>query len=389
MNDPLKLYDERVQRMANAIEHRENDRVPIFSLVDSWAFAYAGTKLNDAKHDAELEYQTYSKALSDFPFDAALTAGISNPIQFVEALGGGIYDNADSTETIQVSSSQSELMTAADYDKLIADPMGFILNEIVPKKAAIFQSGTLEEKFKRFAFALSESVRFGENKAKGAERMKQEHGLPVIFAMAPFMPTDLILDYLRDFKGIMMDVKRCPDKVNAASMALVEPSIRYTLGMTPEPRPDRYISLFLHLPQFLRPKEFERVYWPSFKAYVEFFAERGYKLLIYFEKNWEHLYEYISELPKNCILGLFEDDDLRKAKKAVGSTICVAGGMKVNDLIYKKPQECVDIAKGLIDDLAPGGGYVFTTNRVMLTEADGKAENLRAVTEFVADYGKY
>ena len=49
----------------------------------------------------------------------------------------------------------------------------------------------------------------------------------------------------------------------------------------------------------------------------------------------------------------------------------------------------MDIAKGLIDDLAPGGGYVFTTNRVMLTEADGKAENLRAVTEFVADYGKY
>ncbi len=388
MQDLEKRYIERVQRMNAAVELKEPDRVPLYGLVDNWALSYCGTTLEEAKNDVEIEYAAYSKALTDFNFDAALSPGITYPLKFIESLGGGIYDT--DKETIQVATSQSEIMDVDEYDQLIEDPMKFVLNTIIPRKHKIFQKGSLEEKFGKFANAIAINGAWGQDRGMLVERYKKEHGLMVPTVAAPFMPTDLILDFLRDFRGTMLDIKRFPDKVAAASMALVKPSITYTfLAMCPQPQDDKYLALFLHLPQFLRPKDFEKVYWPSFKAFVDFFADKGYKMIIYFEKNWEHLYEYLQELPKGCIMGLFEDDDLRKTKKALGDVMCIAGGMDNNSLYYGTKEQCLDTAKKLIDDLAPGGGYIFTTTKVLLTPQDAQPENLKAVTDFVLDYGVY
>jgi uroporphyrinogen-III decarboxylase len=145
----------------------------------------------------------------------------------------------------------------------------------------------------------------------------------------------------------------------------------------------------MHLPQFLSPKDFERVYWPSFIKLANYFTNKGYVIRYYFESNYEHLYDYLQELPKGQIVGLFEDDDLRKAKKFLGNNMAIAGGMPTSLLYLGSTQECIDYAKALIDDLAPGGGYIFAMNKIMLSPTDGRAENLKAVTEFAHEYGVY
>ncbi|NTW72580.1 MAG: hypothetical protein HGA49_10130 [Eubacteriaceae bacterium] len=389
MSDKLKLYEERMKRLNNAVELKANDRVPIFALVDNWALFYSNSKLKDAKNDIEVDYAAYSKALTDFKFDASAFPAVTWPLRFSESLGGGIYTSHGEMETIQIATGQSEIMPASDYDKLIADPKGYILNTIIPKKHKIFQEGTTEEKFERFANSVGEFLKFVQGRTMLFERYKNEHGLPIVNAVPPMQPADLILDYLRDFKGTMSDIRRCPDKMAEACMALMKLNIINTYAVMPTPLYDRYINIFMHLPPFLKPKDFEKVYWPTFKAYVETFAAQGYKFMILFEKNYEHLYDYLQELPKGCILGMFEEDDLRKAKKALGKNICIGGGMRTNDLAFKTPQQCVDIAKGLIDDLAPGGGYVFSTDKILASMNDAKPECLRAVTDFVYEYGVY
>ncbi|NBJ14243.1 MAG: hypothetical protein FNP40_01450 [Dehalobacter sp. 4CP] len=385
MNDKLNLYNERVKRLKDAIELREPDRVPIYGLVDNWALSYYGATLNEVLKDPELEYQVYAKALTDFPFDGALAPGVTMPLNFVHALGGGIFNN--NTETIQIATGQSELMRPEEYDDLIADPIKFIRDTIFPRKYKIFQEGTVEEKFGRYAYALSHFFKYVQSLQICSERIKQEYGLPITNGgVNLFMPGDLIMDYLRDFKGIMRDIKKCPDKLAEACMALVDPLLMNTFGVLHSPTDDKYVHLYLHLPQYIRAKEFEKVYWPSFKKYVDIVAARGLKILILFEKNWEHLYEYLQEFPKGSVIGFFEEDDLRKAKKALGKNICIAGGLRTNDLYYASKEKCIDIAKGLIDDLAPGGGFVFAPDKVLATKNDAKAENLKAVTEFIVEY---
>jgi hypothetical protein len=388
MSEMELLYQQRVQRMKDAIELRAPDRVPIFGLVDNWALNYGGITLKEALSDVEKEYQAYSKALTDFPFDAALSVGVTFPMNFVTALGGGIYNN--DMDTLQIATGHSEIMTVEEYDDLIENPIHFFRDVIIPRKHAIFQTGTTEEKFGRFANAISKFLEFGQSRGMLTQRYREEYGLPIPNGANIFMPGDIIMDYLRDFKGIMSDIKKHPDKLTQACDAMGEVLIPYTFGSMMGKNPDEnYVNLFLHLPQFIRPKEFEKIYWPSFKKYVETFAGAGYKILILFEKNWMHLYDYLQDLPKGHVIGFFEEDDLRIAKKKLGDTLCIAGGLKTNNLTYSSKEECIDLAKGLIDDIAPGGGFVFAPDKVLASSNDAKPENLKAVMEFIVEYGVY
>lgn len=387
MSDLKTLYNERVNRMTNAVEHKPNDQVPVLNLMDTWALFYNNVTIPQILDDPELEFQTYAKVFNEFKTDAGFGVGLSAPIRFNSALGGAIM-NTD-TGTMQIRTGHSEIMQPEDYDAFIKDPVKCITNLVLPKKIEIFKNGTTQEKFGKMGYAISEMGNYGQQAGKNKERLKVEYGYPVLYGTAPLMPGDYILDYLRDFKGTMSDVKRCPDKLAEACMAMMDPCIKSTMAMNWQPSNESYLSLFLHLPQFLRPKEFEKIYWPSFKAYIEFFASRGYKFIIMFEKNWQHLYDYLQELPKNCILGLFEEDDLAVAKKAIGDTICIGGGIKTNDLYLRKPQECIDAVKKLIDDVAPGGGFVFATDKSLLSPTDAKYENYKAVTDYIAEHAKY
>ena len=58
-------------------------------------------------------------------------------------------------------------------------------------------------------------------------------------------------------------------------------------------------------------------------------------------------------------------------------------------LKYGTKEECIDEAKRCLEDFAPGGGYIFTTDKFLLCGDDAKIENLAAVNEYVHVHGKY
>ena len=49
----------------------------------------------------------------------------------------------------------------------------------------------------------------------------------------------------------------------------------------------------------------------------------------------------------------------------------------------------IEVAKKALDIYAPGGGYIFSQDKILLSAADAAAENLIAVNEYVRDNGKY
>ena len=80
---------------------------------------------------------------------------------------------------------------------------------------------------------------------------------------------------------------------------------------------------------------------------------------------------------------------LLEAKKAIGDTICLVGGLDVDLLGYGTPDECVAQAKAVIDACAPGGGFILGGGKALLSPNDARPENLHAVTKFVKEYGVY
>ncbi len=386
MTDLEKIYQEKVNRFELTQRGKMPDRVPVYSLIDNWAFSYSGYSLNEIFNDDDKHIAAYEKVAKDFYWDSVFTGFTSKAMNYVSALGGGSYTIENGTMQREAGSISS--MQADEYDQLIADPYSFIRDVISPRKYSLMQMEYSEEKQKKYNDSINYFLRFRKLGSIAAERFAAI-GVPIAKSIAFLSPVDIILDFFRDFQGTMMDIKRNPKKVAEAADAMVPMTIDIIETLYPVSQEGKSIYNPLNLPPFLRPKDFEKVYWPSYKKIVDYLAEKNYVVQSYYERNYSHLYDFLQELPKNSVFGLFEDDDLKVVKEKLGKTMCIGGGMELYSLYNGTKQDCIDMAKKLIDDLAPGGNYIFTTNRLAHSANDINPKNLKAVNEFVHEYGIY
>lgn len=79
--------------------------------------------------------------------------------------------------------------------------------------------------------------------------------------------------------------------------------------------------------------------------------------------------------------------DIREVKKQYGHKFCLIGNIDVDLLSRGTPAEIETIAKGLIEDIGPGGGYCLGSGNTV--PAYVPIENYRAMVEAAWKYGKY
>ncbi len=81
--------------------------------------------------------------------------------------------------------------------------------------------------------------------------------------------------------------------------------------------------------------------------------------------------------------------DSRKLKREFGDSVTFwGGGVDTQRVLpYGTPQEVRDEVRRRIDDLAPGGGFVFAA--VHNIQADVPTENILAMLEAVREFGRY
>lgn len=153
--------------------------------------------------------------------------------------------------------------------------------------------------------------------------------------------------------------------------------------------PFPYIVLPLHTPTFLSAKQFEELYWPTFRDVIYQVNELGGKAFIALEGHWEHLYDFVNDFPKDFAIAQLEKDDIFKAKDKIGKNVTILGGFNTALLRSDSKQECLDDVKKVMDKCAPGGGFIFSTDTTLIAPNDVNPENYAAVTNFVHTNGKY
>jgi uroporphyrinogen decarboxylase len=80
--------------------------------------------------------------------------------------------------------------------------------------------------------------------------------------------------------------------------------------------------------------------------------------------------------------------DSRRLKEEYGKDITFWGGIDTQHVMpFGKPEEVVNEVKRRIDDLAPGGGFVFAT--VHNIQAFVPPENIVTAFETALEYGRY
>jgi hypothetical protein len=386
MGDLEKVYQEKIQRITTAASHQEPDIVPVIHNAETWCISYAGYKVADIQNNIQKEYECFGKMYTDIYADGTLFGALSRDLNIYNSLGGGAYFYSRDGVTIQ--HKEYVFMRDDEYAKLAEDPMGFTINEIYPRKYP-----ALNKSYPENLHALKDSLNAYTGYIKkmigSGHYAKEQHGMPSLIGGIGQAPFDIIMDFYRGFTGIMGDVRRRPEDIKEAAEALVPLVLASIKQGKPTIAPFPYTFFPLHAPAFLSPKQFGDLYWPSFKKVLEQVNALGGKALIILEGNWEHLYDYVNEIPKDFAIACIENDDIFQAKEQIGKTVTIYGGMSLSMLRNASKRECLDHAKKVIDKCAPGGGFLFSLDKALLAPGDVNVENLVAVYEFVHTYGKY
>ncbi|MFZ7134024.1 MAG: uroporphyrinogen decarboxylase family protein [Eubacteriales bacterium] len=375
MNEKEKWMEERELRMTKAIRREEVDKTPFMSISDQYTPFYFGVDKGTitsyeiaadlhTRFDIDLRCDT-----SIIPFEAVnLTVTPKYKL-----LGGGTFIVKDNTK--MQSPDKVDIMNDSEYPELIESPAKFLINKVYKRRYELLNK-SLDEQYNGYLQVLDES-----HKNLQYISLLEQKGSHITQSGVLINPVDIIFGFLREFKGIINDIKRRPELVRDAGLAIAE-ELKSLIDTMP-PTPDKGIFIPMWIPAFLRPKEFEKVYWPSFKLLAEYMVEHGHNVFYYFEKNYGHLQDYLQELPKNGIVGIFQEDDLIKTKKKLGNTMAIAGGLSTAIMQHNTKEQCIDHVKKLIDDLAPGGGYFIAPDTPMMFPSDARPENLKAIADYI------
>lgn len=388
MSDVKKLQQERINIYQDIFDNKIPKRVPVnVSLPLEVIAQYGKIDLVEAQWNLEKLEESADKICQTVYSDTCVFMGtfrlpsfyqILKSQSFVMALNGFIQH------------PEVTGMLPEDYDYLIEKPYDCIMERVLPKqyKALDYNNDPINS-----AISLTKSMLAYNNDFMQIGmligKLTEKYGYyPGSLSGGGFTeaPFDFLADQLRGFRGISMDIRRMPEKVAEACEALYP--IAFKKGLPSNPSKYAPVFIPLHMPTFMREKDFEKLFWPTFKRMVDEYASIGVHCNLFCEDDWMRYLDYLYELPTDTVL-MFEYGDPKLIKDKLGKKHIITGLYPIMNLKTKTTKECVDELRRYIDILAPGGKYVFGFDKNPLLLDDINLESLCAVAETVRDYGVY
>ncbi|MBW2370572.1 MAG: hypothetical protein JRH15_22085, partial [Deltaproteobacteria bacterium] len=249
-------------------------------------------------------------------------------------------------------------------------------------------------------FGLPEIVGALESLAKaGAEALKWGMGLveesakymamgyPSMRGGSAAAPFDVIGDWFRGTRELMMDMYRRPEALLKALDKLVPILVQMGVaGARQTGNP--IVALMLHkgIEGFMSVDQYKTFYWPTLRKVMMGLIDEGCVPMPLFEGENTSRLEIIKDIPKAKAIYWFESIDIVKAKEILGDTVCFRGNVPISLLSLGTPQQVKDYVKNLIDVVGKDGGLMVDCG-IWFDEA--KHENIKAMVDFTKEYGVY
>jgi len=409
--EPEDLFQERVNRIQDAIQLKQPDRIPFAPFLTFFPVNYAGLSFEEAMHNYEGLAMAVKKFTIDFQPDAFADAfRILAWAPTLEILDYKqlVWPGHRGKPNTVYQFIEDEYMKAEEYDAFLSDPSDFLLRTFLPRiwgvmepftklrplawawytrsAAYVAPFGTPE-----LASALEGLIKAGqESQRMMAQAFKligelESLGFPRQFVSSAFAPFDYIGDLLRGTRGIMLDIFRNPDKLMAAIDKILPVMIKQATSVSKTTGVNRvFIPLHKGIDGFMSQEQFKTFYWPSLKKLMMACIDAGFTPNPLFEGDCTSRLEIIGDIPKGKAVYWFERTSLFKAKEVLGDTVCIEGGVPSSLLINGSPEEVQNYCRKLIDVVGKDGGFIMNGDVGIPDEA--KVQNVRAMVDFIRDY---
>jgi hypothetical protein len=406
-------YKARAKRIADAIQLRQPDRIPVVPSFSMFPVLDNGFTCEDAMFDYAKAAEAWLKTLSDFSPDSFSPPTVAQPGAVFTALQYKPLrmPGRDINPKHVFQFKESAYVEAEEFYKdYLADPSDFMLRTFLPRVCGALEplknlpaltsmlsysnglvGGALPFGFPDIVEALQalskagqEAAKFYEHIARLGKKIKSM-GFPNMYGGICSMPFDVIGDWFRGTMGIMMDMYRYPNELKAVMDHRVNLEVNYGVGLASRTGAP-VIGLMLHKgsKDFMSPKQFEEFYWPGLRDVMLGIIEAGYVPMAFFEGNYNTRLEIIKDIPKGKAIYWFEQIDIYEAKKVLGDRVCIRGNVPIFMLQIGTPQDVRDYVKELIDVFGKDGGLIVDCGGWF---DDAKHENVKAMVEATMEFG--
>ena len=398
--------EQRIARVDAAVALREGDRVPMAPKIGMAYAQTAGIDRYEALNDPRLLRPGVEKFLRTYPCDL-FWAGSGYPIPMMETLGTTAIRWPGATCGVPLNQGfqivDGTYMEEDEYDEFLRDPSHFCMTKVFPRKhkklaglaklnfhevvefghyasMAAFADPEVRQALLTLMFAGEQAVEWQRNSA-----LLRETALacqtPLGALAGQNAPYDMLADNIRGFLNVPMDLYTIPEKVTAAIGIMTEYALQNVRRL--KDTGSRYCFMPLHggTDDFMSLEYYRTFYWPSLRRVIEEIINCGMIPYVFCEGR----YDTRLEVPRGKVIYMFEQVDIARAKAVLGDTACICGNLPTSLLLYGKPHEVVDETRRLLDECAPGGGFLMDCSIVL---DHYKEENLEAWFDTTLQYGR-
>jgi len=408
-----KLYKQRVTRFIKAIKLEEPDRVPVMLPTGNSPAHWGGSSFRELMYDYKKGHEIWKKFMAAFgDMDIFNGPGFIPCGRIAEVVrsklqklpGLGLPDDATMNQFVE-----GEYMMADEYDKYMLDPTDYNLRVMMPRTTPLFESfrklppfsaimgnfwvSALADPDIRQTFETLMSLTEEQKKWTAASleinQYIREHGYPSlwgggIMAGAPF---DHFADALRGTRGIASDMFRQPKKLLEAMERYLQWTIETNIKNLPlTASPICMMPLHKGDDTFMSDKQFAEFYWPTLRRLFLAMINEGLVPMPFAEGRYNNRLKQITDTPPSGVVWYFDQTDMKEAKRILGGICCIAGNVPSSVMITGTVQQVKDSCRRLIEDCAPGGGFILAGGASV---DSGKIENFKAMMDAAKEYGVY
>jgi hypothetical protein len=411
--DPTQRFAERQRRIYDAVALKPVDRVPIMYQSNFWFAKYSNIPIRRFLYEYDLVSEVIRKIVAELNPDAVAPPHVTTAL-------GGIMDllgyrqlewpGHGAPDNVSYQYRDREWMTAEEYDEYIDEPSWYYFTKFMPRIADAYAHLAKLPKFAgwqhtrmilcaRFfgdpdvadGFAkLAEAGREAQKMLSTARAFVDELaalGFPASATATCIAPYDFFADTLRGSKGIMLDLRRRPEKLLAAMERAIPLILRGTIP--PQLGPCRLVFMPMHwsIDGFMSPDFFLRFFWAPLRKILMGLIDAGLVPVVFWEGNCTSRLEIIADIPKGKCIYWFESGDLFRAKQVLGDHVCLRGNVPASMLNAGTPDEVTEYSKKLIETVGKNGGFMLDGAIGIPDEA--KLENVKAMYAAVHRFGRY
>lgn len=361
--DNQALFEERKNRLAQAVALEKTDRTPV--VLEMSAFAARVEKMPLSQYVSSSLIQ--AQALMDTALKVGGADGIDYGCNFPLGLSLSWLSKIklpgqELSEDSLWQVAEAELMTQADYDRIVDEGYPNWLQNYLKEK---------------FGLDIVQQVAADDLNAPKVMEMWKNIGIPVLRHANTTIPFERFCG-ARSFSKFIRDLFKIPDKVQAAMDASLPYMTPQSIKRNKELGLDYiWVGGWRSAGSMLSQPLWDRFVFPYMEKIINEIIDSGLTPILHFDSDWTRDLARFKVFPKGkCILELDGLTDIFEAKKILGDTMCIMGDVPPAMFTLGTPDDVHKYCRKLIEELGPNGFILHSGCDIPI---DAKLENVQAM----------